>query len=304
MNEQRKLVSIGMPVYNGGRFIELTLESLLNQDYKNFELIICDNASTDSTEDICRKYAAKDKRIEYVRNKENFGMARNFILSFERSVGEYFMWASDHDLWDKSFIARCAEVLHTDLCTALVFPTTVFIDLEGRELEVADDTHLDTRVARDPAKRFLRVMRGYKQGNIIQGLIRSSTLRKTRLVLDLVGADRLLLAELSLLGAFAHVDAPLFYRRKQRPYEGSEQRKKRWLETIAPNMNKKFPRTILMWNHFIAVKRSSLSPLSKLTLGASILGFFYKSFGVELMAFLCIHGLYKSLKKTIKKGAL
>lgn len=66
-------VSIGLFVYNGERFLPKSLDSLLRQTFRDFELIISDNASTDRTEEICRGYAATDDRIRYYRNQKNMG---------------------------------------------------------------------------------------------------------------------------------------------------------------------------------------------------------------------------------------
>lgn len=104
MNSQNKLVSIGMPVYNGQRFLRRALDSLLAQDYKNFELIISDNASIDETRKICEEYLKKDKRITYIRQKENIGILKNFLFVLKRAKGEYFMWAAYDDWWDPAFI--------------------------------------------------------------------------------------------------------------------------------------------------------------------------------------------------------
>ncbi|MDP7268439.1 MAG: glycosyltransferase, partial [Pirellulales bacterium] len=71
-------VSIGMPVFNGEAFLSQAIQSLLEQTYVDFELIISDNTSTDGTESICRKYALQDSRIRYVRNSENVGLESNF----------------------------------------------------------------------------------------------------------------------------------------------------------------------------------------------------------------------------------
>jgi glycosyltransferase involved in cell wall biosynthesis len=73
----KPLVSMGLPVYNGERYIRQAIDSLIAQDYENFELIISDNASTDSTKDICEEYARNDKRIKYSRNTANLGGSAN-----------------------------------------------------------------------------------------------------------------------------------------------------------------------------------------------------------------------------------
>ena len=105
-------ISIGMPVYNGAKFIREALNSLLGQTFTDFELIISDNASTDETETICREYAAKDVRIKYVRQVENLGAVANFKYVLDFATGEYFMWAAADDVWDQKWIEK---LLHRQL---------------------------------------------------------------------------------------------------------------------------------------------------------------------------------------------
>jgi glycosyltransferase involved in cell wall biosynthesis len=104
-------VSIGMPVYNGEKYICEALDSLLNQSHADFELIISDNASTDATEEICRKYAAKDLRIRYIRQSENRGILANFQFVLDEARGEYFMWAAADDAWDVNWIDELLGVI-------------------------------------------------------------------------------------------------------------------------------------------------------------------------------------------------
>ena len=78
-------VSVGVPVYNGERFIRQTLDSLVDQSFKDLEIVISDNASTDGTAAICEEYARRDDRIRYVRNERNVGLAKNFNRVVERS---------------------------------------------------------------------------------------------------------------------------------------------------------------------------------------------------------------------------
>lgn len=97
-------VSIGMPVYNGEKYIREALDSLLGQSFANFELIISDNASTDGTEGICLKYAAQDARIRYIRQPKNLGALANFKFVLDEAQGEHFMWAAADDVWDPQWI--------------------------------------------------------------------------------------------------------------------------------------------------------------------------------------------------------
>ena len=92
------LVSIGLPVYNGDTSLRAALDCLLAQDYPNIELIISDNASTDTTPKICEEYSQNENRIKYFRSKENHGAIWNFNRVFELSAGKYFMWAAYDDI--------------------------------------------------------------------------------------------------------------------------------------------------------------------------------------------------------------
>lgn len=111
MDQSRRVVSIGMPVYNGERFIREALDSLLSQTFTDFELIISDNASTDSTERICRIYAEQDPRIRYIRQNENLGALPNFQFVLNEAKAEYFMWAACDDQWDSNWIEQLQVTL-------------------------------------------------------------------------------------------------------------------------------------------------------------------------------------------------
>lgn len=109
-------LSIGMPVYNGEAHIREAIESLLAQTAIDFELIISDNASTDSTASICRAYASQDARIRYVRQAENLGAAENFIFVLRAARHEYFMWAACDDTWSANWAeALLREFRSTDI---------------------------------------------------------------------------------------------------------------------------------------------------------------------------------------------
>ncbi|TSC64682.1 MAG: glycosyl transferase family 2 [Microgenomates group bacterium Gr01-1014_93] len=103
MKTQSSLVTIGMPLLNEGRYLSKALDSLLNQSFSDFEIIISDNASTDETAEIAKNYAKKDQRIRYYRTDSRVGGRENFNRLFQLSSGKYFMWASGHDLWHKDF---------------------------------------------------------------------------------------------------------------------------------------------------------------------------------------------------------
>jgi len=102
-------ISIGLPVYNGERYLENAINRMLEQDYQDFELIISDNASTDKTQEICLEFCQKDSRIRYFRNEKNIGLSRNHNRTFEMARGEYFKWISHDDDYPKSMLKRFIE---------------------------------------------------------------------------------------------------------------------------------------------------------------------------------------------------
>ncbi len=106
-----KFVSIGMPVYNGEQWIRRALESLLSQTYKNFELIISDDGSSDKTFSICEEYARGDRRIRLIGQEKNLGFVGNFDFVLKQAKGEYFMWAAQDDFWHPEFIEKMARAL-------------------------------------------------------------------------------------------------------------------------------------------------------------------------------------------------
>jgi len=127
-------VSIGMPVYNGARFIREALDSLLAQTFTDYELIISDNASTDGTEAICREYAARDTRIRYVRQAENIGAFNNFEFVLVNAISECFMWmAADDCVKREDHLEKLLDKIRPDI--DYVFPDVAVIDSVGKVMQ-------------------------------------------------------------------------------------------------------------------------------------------------------------------------
>lgn len=106
-------VSIGMPVYNGEEFLRKKMDSLLSQTFTDFELIISDNASTDSTPLICKEYLQKDKRIRYTKQEKNMGVIWNFNFVLQQARGRYFLWTAADDIILPHFLEKNVIVLET-----------------------------------------------------------------------------------------------------------------------------------------------------------------------------------------------
>lgn len=205
-------ISIGLPVYNGEKYLAQSLESILAQTFSDFHLIIRDNASTDNTEDICREYADRDNRITYVRAEHNRGAAHNYNEVFRLASGRYFKWAAHDDLLAPDNLRQCYNYLETAPEVVLCYPRTVIIDREGRELKLYDD-EMDL-MQEDPVARLAKFwFNRASECNAVFGLIRSDILRNTRLIGPYNGSDNILLGQLALMGRVKELPDRLFFRR-------------------------------------------------------------------------------------------
>lgn len=199
MSENKPLVSIGMPLYNGQRFLDQALRSLLAQDFKNFELIISDNASTDGTREICSHYAAMDPRIRLYWGGVNQGAAWNFKRVFDLSNGQYFMWAAHDDLWAPNYITECLRALEQNPSAVLCCSNLYFMDVGGKSIPWQ---HPNIHTVGMDLRHRVQTLMQHTGWFAIYGLIRSEALRKANLGNKAWGADVILLLELLLMGDF------------------------------------------------------------------------------------------------------
>jgi glycosyltransferase involved in cell wall biosynthesis len=201
-------VSVGLPVYNGDKYLQSALTSLLQQDFEDFEIIISDNASTDGTLDICTDFAQRDKRIRYFRNDANIGLAANHNRTFELSNGEFFKWVAHDDDFPTAMLSRFVEVLEeASPSVIVVYSQCEYIDQFGGP-EWIDSDGVDRNDLR-PHRRLSHLLTHVHMYNSAYGLIRSDMLRQTRLYGLYPWSDLVLLAELSMLGVFVEIPEPL-----------------------------------------------------------------------------------------------
>lgn len=212
-NERIPKISVGMPVYNGERFVAESIESVLSQTEGDFELIIADNASTDGTESICKDFAVRDERIRYVRNTSNIGAAGNYNLLLDLARGEFFRWSNADDLLAPTLHERCLSALRAHPEAVLAYGKTVLIDDAGKTIEPYEDG-LDINDPR-PSDRLRRYSSQVGMTNAIYGLMRTDAVRHTHVFGDgsLPAADTAFMAELIMHGGFVEIPEPLFYRR-------------------------------------------------------------------------------------------
>lgn len=204
-------VTVGLPVFNGERYLATTLDSVLAQDYDDFELLVSDNASTDRTVDIVESRAAADSRVRLVRNERNLGAAYNYNRLVREAHGELFKWAGYDDLLAPSYLRRCVDTLDDHPDAALAFPQTVIIDGDGASVVDYDD-RLDLR---DSAswRRVAKFARRVSLCNACFGVQRRRVMLTTGLIRPYISSDVPYLAEMAARGTFVQVPERLFYRR-------------------------------------------------------------------------------------------
>lgn len=205
-------MSIGMPVYNGEKYLQPALDSILNQTFTNFELIISDNASTDNTSEICKRYAQRDNRIRYYRNQRNLGAPMNFNLTVKLSKGKYFKWAAADDVHTPEYLQKCINILESDESIVLCHSKTARINEQGVINGRYDHSmRIDSPKLNERFGDLIAIMTNPCW--TIFGLMRKEILMRTPLHGSYRGADANLLAELSLYGRLYEIPEYLFLRR-------------------------------------------------------------------------------------------
>jgi glycosyltransferase involved in cell wall biosynthesis len=203
-------LTIGLPVYNGEEYLAESLDALLGQSYEDYELIITDNASTDGTPDICKRYVAADSRVSYHRLPVNIGAAGNHNHVFTLARGELFKWASHDDLYGATLLERCVEALDERPDYILAHSYNATIDSRGRIIEP-----YDYRIPTDSpsaAARFRGLLYA-PGGDDFYGVIRSAALRRVRPHGSYHHADRTFVMDMAMQGRFHQVPELLYFRR-------------------------------------------------------------------------------------------
>ncbi|MCH8124399.1 glycosyltransferase family 2 protein [candidate division KSB1 bacterium] len=264
-------VSIGMPVFNGAKFIDEALQSFLVQTFEDFELIISDNASSDSTESICREYARRDKRIKYYRQETNKGAIWNFNHVFKLARGKYFKWAAYDDICKPTFLARCIDVLDKDPSVLWCHTKSGKTDASGKEIlrwKIGQNNELPRNNYNSPSphRRFKGVLLGTNWCVDSYAVFRVDALKSTRMLLPCYGAEKVLLGEMSLRGCYKEVPEKLFYQRHHLDAASSLNSSVKQQRYMNPkNTNHfAFTRFKLLFGHVISIIRTDLTTAEKI----------------------------------------
>lgn len=267
-------VSIGLPVYNGERYLSEAIDAILGQTFKDLELIISDNASSDATEQICREYVASDPRVRYYRNIKNRGAARNFERVFDVARSEYFKWAAVDDLISLDNVERCVEALERNPRAVLAYSLATHIDAAG-EAFPSNGALGPVDLRGDRVARFKQLLHRFNKYSgvsgpmMLFGTYRRAALARVRPMGRYFASDLVLLAELALTGDFVEVPDQLL---SIRLHPGSSSWPDTWshesiMEFYDPTVNGVAHRTFQMQRYHLeylnAVARSQLNVADK-----------------------------------------
>lgn len=274
----RPSVTVGLPVFNGERFVARAIESYLRQNYTSFEIVISDNASTDATEEICRAYARQDDRIRYYRNPSNFGAAKNFNRVVELARGRYFKWAAHDDWCAPSFLRRCVDELERDPAAILCFTAMGVCDDSGSIFRTYQNVITDM-TSTSPQQRLHGVLWSLRDPTApIFGLIRTDALRRSGLIRNATEADRILLGELSLLGSFRCINEVLFFHYAPQGHlyhyapDGVRRSRRQWVWLDPANASRpKVASLRILVHHLQAVRGAGLPTFSRICCYADVL---------------------------------
>jgi len=200
-HNKQPLLSIGIPAFNRPEGVERAVRSVLEQDYRNVEIIISDNGSTDETEAVCRSLAAEDDRIRYFRQPHNLGPTANFRFVLRHSLGQYFMWLADDDWLEPGILNRYVSFLDSHPSHALVTGNIVYWK-NGEE--VYNENHF-TFEQDDPRDRVAAFFKKVFVGGLFHSLFRADLARETP-VLNVIGFDWFFVGRMLMHGKATNLD--------------------------------------------------------------------------------------------------
>ena len=212
------IVSIGLPVYNGEDFLKYALDSLLSQTFRDFELIISDNASTDNTPKICQEYVLRDKRIRYIRQNNNMGALWNFNFVLKQSNKEYFIWVSADDKLHPEFLEKNIDILEKNKNVVCSIGDVIYSDVVNYEFKSNNETKktFRQRYVKSTYGTYESKVRTYLkffQASMMYGLYRRDKLQKSITINKIFLAfDLSIILNVLKYGDFHVIDENLLHR--------------------------------------------------------------------------------------------
>ena len=223
---ENPLITVGIPVFNGEKFLKKRFDSILNQTYKNLEIIISDNASTDNTSALCEEFLRKEKNTQYYRQKKNLGFVSNFNFIIEQSSGKYFVFAAVDDLWEPEFLEKNIQVLEQnsnivgsiseiDYFGSSQKQTQSKFTLVLKKIVRRQDVNVLEKHVRPVSGKFKNKVDKYlrfNQGSFVYGLYRTKEIKKNIIPSPLAAWDGAFILNILKFGDLHVINEILFHK--------------------------------------------------------------------------------------------
>ena len=206
------LLVVAIPAYNEARYLERTIASLLSQTWRDFAILICDNASTDRTGEIGKAAAERDPRVQYIRHETNIGAVGNFNYALDSTNSPFFMWFGAHDMITGDFIERHLAALRNDDRLSLSYALTGWIDEEDQIYKVTAASKLGFMPGSNVI-RYLASVQRINECTALNNVVRRAHLDGTRFQ-NIAGADHIILSHFLYRGPGHCIAEPLYLRRE------------------------------------------------------------------------------------------
>ena len=219
MSGDNPKVSVCLMTYNGAGTVERALTTLLAQTYRDYELIISDDHSTDETLAICQRVAAGHKHVRFIRPAHNLGAERNMKFALSQARGTYYVWACQDDYWEPAFLERLVGLLEQSPSAICAQSWVRWIsekgddvedlrlygrDLPERQSRIAFATSILTRRGREDRPKIKNSI--FTHGIWKRAAFSAALEAHRRSIMS----ERQILCQLALAGEFRYLDEPLF----------------------------------------------------------------------------------------------
>ncbi|NOV97439.1 glycosyltransferase [Isoptericola halotolerans] len=210
---RRPVVTVGVPVWNGERYLAEALTALRDQDLADVQVVVSDNGSTDDTLEIARSFAATDDRFTVLHSDTNRGVTWNFNRVLAAAQAPLFMWNAADDVVRPGHLAQCRAALDRHPEATIAFSRVVLIGADGERLGERDDVDLDFLGVGPPERLHRFFVRQAYQVIGYGGVIRTEVLRSMGGHPDFYGGDMALAVRMALRAPWVQVPEQLYWAR-------------------------------------------------------------------------------------------
>lgn len=243
-NIYKSKITVGIPVFNEEKTIEKVLNSAVSQADT---IIISDNASTDSTEDICRKFSQKHKNVTYIRHNESINILQNFYVPLSLAETKYFMWLGGHDMIAENYVLTLISAMEKNPSAALAFSAVDHMDEYLEKVKFTfkyKDDFCAKLASKDPLIRTSAIIKDLGKATMMYGIYRTKKIKKIWILKTFLGYDRAFLSKLASVGEFISVPEAKLKIRDYRE-ETTDEMNERHYKAYLNNPNAKPPKKIM-----------------------------------------------------------